>query len=968
MKKFSKAKPFVALTLALALLLNTAGVLPAAAQAEEPVSRKIVLTPEQVTDESIAFIQDSYITPASVLLDEQDKMPDIPEEALAEKPTSKNWSPLKKMDYCPVTCYIDLGAYYYITDIGLFDSNGVNNLTFRMGEPFQWEDVFSVRTSMYQAWRMFSVEAESTRYVQIVSETTDSGINELALYGYRDESKEVKDSTYIPEEKAVVTVDKAVGANGFIDDPMDVLGTLGNVREYHNLTFTTKDGLNYFAPSANNAWDFDSYYQKLSERGIEAIPCIQGTADWILGNDGHYESSNNIPVPAGADPADPASYAAHASVMYQYAARYGAEHVDESTLLLGENQEPKTGLDYLHYYEDFNEQNKDWEGKASYMTPYEYAAMSSADYDGHEGLLGDTYGIANADPEAKLAMGGLVGKSVIDYLEAMKFWYEHNRSDGRFVPDVINFHKYVTENCPEESDFKAYLQELADWRDENLPDKELWCSEFNVVAKDKEKEGVSNRENADYLEARGSRLTRAYLLALSTGVDRLSMFMSRDTSWGVYADDGLVTEKGAWVKKPAWYYVSTFKDALTDMVFDGVVCEDDDLYIYRFRAQDGSDKAVYALWSPTIDGSTIEGYALDVGGAEKATLTALEPGFSDGIKSHLEIADGTVHIDVSERPVFVTVSGGDVLRPAPTMQKIPVTAEMISSEEQYLGSFQSLFDQQDDVPRAPSMALDKSVHFETVFGSYHHVPFPLTATIDLGEEYVITHVGFYDTHGTGKIELLGGTPDHWDEEGALAYGLNYYQKWNVLESNLRTRYVQIRKYDNAELTQIGLFGYKVSELDEITEPEIDTTPRLIPLTVQQIAPNKDKYREDVQAFIDEQDLVPALPTEKPVAKPITRHKSYWGKSADFPMTGVIDLGGEYVITQIGVYDTYDVGKVLFTAGDGETWDEENQLSYGLDYYQNWRMLDTQMRGRYLKIEKFDNAVLNEIALYGYRVG
>lgn len=34
MKKFSKAKPFAALTLALALLLNTAGVLPAAAQAE----------------------------------------------------------------------------------------------------------------------------------------------------------------------------------------------------------------------------------------------------------------------------------------------------------------------------------------------------------------------------------------------------------------------------------------------------------------------------------------------------------------------------------------------------------------------------------------------------------------------------------------------------------------------------------------------------------------------------------------------------------------------------------------------------------------------------------------------------------------------------------------------------------------------------------------------------------------------
>jgi hypothetical protein len=35
-----------------------------------------------------------------------------------------------------------------------------------------------------------------------------------------------------------------------------------------------------------------------------------------------------------------------------------------------------------------------------YSTPYEFAARSSADYDGHRKALGDTFGIKNADPNA----------------------------------------------------------------------------------------------------------------------------------------------------------------------------------------------------------------------------------------------------------------------------------------------------------------------------------------------------------------------------------------------------------------------------------------------------------------------------------------------------------------------------------------------------------------------------------------
>src|SRR5690606_28810883 len=121
--------------------------------------------------------------------------------------------------------------------------------------------------------------------------------------------------------------------------------------------------------------------------------------------------------------------------------------------------------------------------RAVHFTPYEFAAMSSADYDGHKGTLGKTIGLKNADPNSKLVMGGLPRLN-LDYIKSLKFWSDWKR-DGSFPFDVINIHHYSNDRgsqrslgkvgfSPEADSLSLKLKEFVQYRDMVLPDKEIW--------------------------------------------------------------------------------------------------------------------------------------------------------------------------------------------------------------------------------------------------------------------------------------------------------------------------------------------------------------------------------------------------------------------------------------------------------------------------------------------------------------
>ncbi len=587
---------------------------------------------------------------AGLLVDEQAITGDLP-----VNPVSTNWAvgPTNATWYLPANAIIDLGRMYTISQIYLYDSSGAADVTFSYGEPFNWTTLFVCPMNQYNKWRFYPETGSfniQTRYIQI-SKSTNVGLNEIVIYGYPSGPAPAPTPTVIPTDFNI-TVDQAVGVNFFIDDPVDKIAVGGFNREYHNWRWdeAVQNEAKWEPSYAGTPWNFDTFYTSLKNNNIGVFPCIKESVDWITVNRKHK------PVSAGEDATNPASYSEHASHMFQYAARYGSTTVADSLLLLASGQPRNSGMDLIEYYEDWNEQNKTWEGREGYFNPYEYAAMASASYDGHCSAMGTNYGFINADPNAKFVMGGIDGV-LVDYIDLMRLWFEWNRPDGKFAPDVVNVHTYCRDGSkglsPEDGGLADKLEALVQYCDKYLPDKEIWLSEFGWDT------NPSSPQRAPSLDVQGWWLVRAYVIAFGAGVDRAQMYMLRDVnphSGTKYSSSGLVGPKGDWTPKPSWYHVYTLKNRLTGMKFTGKQPSGNpNVWIYKFKSIT-SNNGAYVIWCPTSNGTAVNNYQLSLSpNAATATLITLQNGDTDGVPSSLTISGSKVEVNVSEGPKFVLV-------------------------------------------------------------------------------------------------------------------------------------------------------------------------------------------------------------------------------------------------------------------------------------------------------------------------
>jgi hypothetical protein len=479
-----------------------------------------------------------------------------------------------------------------------------------------------------------------------------------------------------------ITMDKAIGANVLIDDPIDRVKAVGFIREYHSWEWDEADTKGYlgypdnrikWAPSeaGGGSWNFDNYYTRVKEEGLDISPVIQGTANWLQGSKDFPFDNKPLDKP-GAKPDDPNSYQAKAHHLFQFAARYGATKINVDKLTLDPGQSFRSGLDLVHYVEDWNEPDKDWLGPAAKFLPQEYAAMASANYDGHAGTMTQgtkTFGVKNADPKIKFVMGGILGVN-LKWIEQIQYWFENNRADNAFVFDVINIHHYSWKNgngpagggpakSPEEDDFKGRMKAIVDYRDKHFPNVEVWISEFGWDTNQGSPLAPPVIAPFDAQEIQAQWLVRAYLAFAAAGVDRASMYMLRDLNsnsneW--FASCGLTGPKGDWAPKKSWYYVYTLKTSLTNMVYMGEEpSTDPNVLIYKFKNIDNSSGA-YVVWSRTKINYTLPSYKLKLTGsptvAKKVELTV---GKIDGTQSSLSINKGFVTTSVSERPVIILV-------------------------------------------------------------------------------------------------------------------------------------------------------------------------------------------------------------------------------------------------------------------------------------------------------------------------
>jgi hypothetical protein len=475
-----------------------------------------------------------------------------------------------------------------------------------------------------------------------------------------------------------------IGVNGFIDDPVDKLAAIGNVREYHNWSWCEGNGAAGYQgyPNSQNAfslwngfWDFDAFYDGLAAKGVFAYPAIQQGVSWINGG-------AVPPVTAGADASAPASYAAHADHLFQYAARYGRVKVADNLLKLAADQKRLSGLGTLGYIEDWNEQDADWirPGGQPLFTAAEYAAMASADYDGDERRLGTTVGVKNADPRMKLVMGGLAGsgtgisaweKSVETYLDGIRAWAAAHRS-GSFPADVVNLHYYSfgpdpfgtasprPAASPEADQVEQSMALLRAYRDQKLPGKELWITEFGYDTDSLSRLRAPAIGKTPAPIVQGQWLVRYLVALMAAGFDRAFVFVLRDGCEGAnchvqFDTCGLTSVKDKWVPKPSYFFLATLRSRLGAFGWAGEATSGNpSVRIAQFK-DPSSAKGAYVVWAPTSDDTTVAGYDLAVGTATTATEVRLVDQLPTGVEAPIPIAQGKARIDVGETPTIVLV-------------------------------------------------------------------------------------------------------------------------------------------------------------------------------------------------------------------------------------------------------------------------------------------------------------------------
>jgi hypothetical protein len=734
----------------------------------------------------------------------------VDEQALAGDPAGgTGGAPVTKFNvgsswYYPARAIIDLGALHDITKISFYDSNGVGNVTVSKGTPFNWTALFTDGQTLYNSWKTYTMPAGTqTRYLQISIASGAAIPTEFVVYG-TPLGTPVAPPNPTPQTPPVF--EQFLGANGFIDDPIGRLEAVGYIREYHNWTWDEGNGgtypgypgnLNGFNPSYSGNWNFDRYYAGLLRLGSFVVPAIKEGVAWLGTPNTHYKP---ILWNSGRDPEVPASYVEHADHLYQYAARYGAAAVSDSLLKLKAGQPRITGVNSLGYYENWNEQDKWWEGLDSYFSPYTYAAMSSADYDGHQGTMGATIGLKNADPNGKLVMSGLA-KLNLDYIKAMKLWCDYKRG-GSFPWKVINFHQYCNDAggqggtptigvSPETDNLKGRMETIRDYRDRYLPGVELWLSEFGYDTNASSPQRAPAIGTFSAEEVQGQWLVRSYLALVAAGVDRAAMFMSRnsnDAGTGKFETSGLTSTGAAgFVPKISWYYVYTLKNRLKGLRYAAEQSSGNtNVKIYQFKDAGGAIKA-YAVWCPTSNQTTVANYVLTLQGSPtSAKLVTLTNGDIDGVATALTLSSGHVTINVSERPVIVLVNDNN---PDVTLDtKMTLTSAMVTNETGK-GNAALLVDEQ-AATGDPDMGTGAIMNTVWSPGS-QAADHPASCYIDLGQSYQITKIYLFDKNSAGDFIISTGSPGNWTVLATEPCAS--YNSWAGHGVNLSTRYIRVTR-------------------------------------------------------------------------------------------------------------------------------------------------------------------------------
>ena len=356
-----------------------------------------------------------------------------------------------------------------------------------------------------------------------------------------------------------------------------------------------------FNPSHDGSWNLDAIYQRCAQDNILMLADIKDCPNWLVATyPANLQNTQNIPMPFGSDPTDPASYILQGKAAFQFAARYGSNaSIDPSLVHVAAwsrwTNDPvnivKIGLNEIKYIECDNERDKWWLGAQAQQTPEEYAANMSAFYDGNQGKLGKDVGVKSADPTIKVVMGGLATANV-NFVNAMIAWCKTNRgykTDGTIdlCFDVINYHWYsndgnVLTNVVASTGVAPELNNAGTVADgfvklaASLPNHpEVWVTEAGYDINQTSTQRAVPIGDKTALLTQGDWTVRTALLYMRHGINRLFFYqMYDDVPNGpiTFQTAGLINDD--LTRRPGANYIVQLTQLMGDYVYAGTINSD----------------------------------------------------------------------------------------------------------------------------------------------------------------------------------------------------------------------------------------------------------------------------------------------------------------------------------------------------------------------------------------------------------
>jgi len=255
-----------------------------------------------------------------------------------------------------------------------------------------------------------------------------------------------------------------------------------------------------------------------------------------------------------------------------------------------------------------------------------------------------------------------------------------------------------------------------------------------------------------------------------------------------FDNSGLVSSAATgYVPKTSWYYVYTMKNHLTGMHFEKEIPSGNpQVMVYKFK-NDNESAGAYALWCPTSNQTEVSGYELTIeGGKTQIKLVELTDGSITGLETILNVVNGKVTVNVSERPVFVLAADADYVFPQFSLEvKLELNASMVTNESG-LGVATNMVDEQ-TLSGDPFMGNEGDP--VTSWSPGWSTTYPRSAYLDLGQEYDVTKIYLRDRSSSGDLTVSVGEPGNWTP--VFDDDLGRYKVWSGHVVNQTTRYIRV---------------------------------------------------------------------------------------------------------------------------------------------------------------------------------